>query len=41
MNGYMPGPIAPAAAPPLRGARDYAPRNNRDVIEPVGAYRRP
>uniref|UniRef100_A0A8H7Y7Y5 RRM domain-containing protein n=1 Tax=Psilocybe cubensis TaxID=181762 RepID=A0A8H7Y7Y5_PSICU len=41
VNGYMPGPIAPPVAPPPRGNRDYPPRNGRDMIEPVGAYRRP
>ncbi|PPQ67383.1 hypothetical protein CVT25_005962 [Psilocybe cyanescens] len=40
VNGYMPGSVAPPVAPP-RGARDYPPRNNREMIEPVGAYRRP
>ncbi|KAF8912931.1 hypothetical protein CPB84DRAFT_1759915 [Gymnopilus junonius] len=43
MNGYVPGPVVPAPAPaaPPRGARDYAPRNNREIIEPIGSYRRP
>ncbi|KDR85271.1 hypothetical protein GALMADRAFT_234034 [Galerina marginata CBS 339.88] len=40
MNGYIPAPVAAPVAPP-RGVRDYPPRNNRDMIEPVGAYRRP
>ncbi|KAF4623276.1 hypothetical protein D9613_002048 [Agrocybe pediades] len=41
MNGYIPGPVPAAAPPPPRNARDYGPRNGRDMIEPVGAYRRP
>ncbi|KAJ3516790.1 hypothetical protein NLJ89_g911 [Agrocybe chaxingu] len=41
MNGYISGSGAPPSGPP-RGARDYPPpRHNRDIIEPVGAYRRP
>lgn len=40
MNGYMSNSGAPPAPP--RATRDHAPsRNNRDMIEPVGAYRRP
>lgn len=39
MNGYMSNSGVPPAP---RATRDYAPpRNNRDMIEPVGAYRRP
>ncbi|KAF9473192.1 hypothetical protein BDN70DRAFT_843782 [Pholiota conissans] len=39
MNGYMSGSTA---APGARPTRDYVPpRNNRDMIEPTGAYRRP
>ncbi|KIM47936.1 hypothetical protein M413DRAFT_439633 [Hebeloma cylindrosporum] len=40
MNGYMSSSGAPPAPP--RATRDFAPpRNNRDMIEPVGSYRRP
>ncbi|KAF8203728.1 hypothetical protein BJ912DRAFT_940890 [Pholiota molesta] len=40
MNGYMSG--SAAAPPTARPTRDYVPpRNNRDMIEPTGAYRRP
>ena len=40
-NGYVSGSAGPAPVAPPRG-RDYPPpRNNRDIIEPVGNYRRP
>ena len=38
-NGYVSGSAGPPSVPPPR--RDYPPpRNNRDIIEPVGNYRR-
>lgn len=38
-NGYVSGSAGPPSAAPPR--RDYPPpRNNRDIIEPVGNYRR-
>ncbi|KAF8973853.1 hypothetical protein BDZ97DRAFT_1777167 [Flammula alnicola] len=41
MNGYISGSAAPPSSVP-RAARDYVPsRSTRDIIEPVGAYRRP
>lgn len=41
MNGYVSGSAAPPSGPP-RAARDYIPpRNNRDIVEPTGGYRRP
>jgi len=39
-NGYVSGSAGPSSVAPPR-ARDYPPpRNNRDIIEPAGNYRR-
>jgi hypothetical protein len=41
MNGYMSGAVPPPQAGPPRVARDYVPpRNNRDMVEPTGGFRR-